>query len=49
MYVHYKIYLIQMPDVSSLTNAVMGMILSYQIDKNTKPATNKNDDSDNKK
>lgn len=36
-----------MPDISSLSNAVMGMILSYQIDKNTK---NKNDnDNDDKK
>ena len=36
-----------MPDVSSLTNAVMGMILSYQIDKNAKPPANKNDNNNN--
>jgi len=37
-----------MPDISNLTNAIMGMILSYQIDKNAKPTANK-DDNDNKK
>jgi len=36
-----------MPDVASLTNAVMGMILSYQIDKNTKPPANKDDNANN--
>ena len=36
-----------MPDMSSLTNAVLGMILSYQIDKSTKPSANKDDNNSN--
>ena len=32
-----------MPDMTSLTNAVLGMIMSYQIDKSAKPSENKND------
>lgn len=38
-----------MPDISSLTNAVMGMIMSYQIDKNTKPESNNGDNDSNNK
>lgn len=34
-----------MPDVSSLSTAVMGMILSYQIDKGAKPSANRSDNN----